>query len=185
MSEGHLLKAAMELVEAANKLADEHLPGKIADIVKLHAGLAVGSALIPIPGADMAAGAANIWAMYVRINNALDLPFSENIIKSLAAGVLTNIGAAAASLLVVGSALKFIPVLGTLGGAAIMGATIYGVTLAAGFVYMSALTKLLRQKSAADITEDDLKTATKAEMQDTSALKDIIKAGGKDYKASK
>ena len=43
-----------------DKGAEESLPKEIADVVKLHAKLAVGSAWIPVPGADVAAGAANI-----------------------------------------------------------------------------------------------------------------------------
>ena len=53
-----LLKAALKLVKLLDKTADETLPQEIADIVKLHSKLAVGSAWIPVPGADVAAGAA-------------------------------------------------------------------------------------------------------------------------------
>jgi hypothetical protein len=85
-----LLHAAMELVKAANKQVDSMLPGKIAGIVKSHAALAVGSSFIPIPGADFAAGVAAIWGMYFRINGELQLPFRDNVIKSVASGVGTN-----------------------------------------------------------------------------------------------
>jgi uncharacterized protein (DUF697 family) len=182
MSEGHLLKAAMELAQAANKLADEHLPERIAGLVKLHAGLAVGCAIIPLPGADMAAGAANIWTMYIRINKELELPFSENIVKSLAMGALTNVGAVAAGMLVLGSAAKLIPGFGTATGIALVGATIYGVTVAAGFVYMTALTKLLRRKKADDITQADIDAAAAAEMRDKATLKNVMKQARKEYK---
>jgi hypothetical protein len=60
MEEGHLLKTAVELVEALNRMADKNLPKQLADLVKVHAAIAVGSALIPIPGVDVAATAANI-----------------------------------------------------------------------------------------------------------------------------
>ena len=40
MDEGHLLRAAKELAEALNRVADENLPKELAGIVKLHAGLA-------------------------------------------------------------------------------------------------------------------------------------------------
>src|SRR5262245_19571405 len=111
MDEGHLIRTAKELAEAMNRLADDNLPTQLDGIVNLHAGLAVASALIPIPGADMAAAAINIWTMYVRVNKELELPFGDNVMKSLAAGVATNLAGGLAGAVVVGSALKFLPVL--------------------------------------------------------------------------
>lgn len=185
MKDSHLIKAAMKLAQAADKVADKNLPGKLADIVKLHSKIAVGSAFIPIPGADVAAAAANIWTMYVRINKELDLPFSENVMKSLGAGVATNVGSAAAGFIVVGSALKFIPGLGTVGGIALMAGTIYGVTIAAGIVYMNVVARLLEKKGLDNISEADLKAEAEKEMQDKGALRDIIKSAKKDYKEEK
>jgi uncharacterized protein (DUF697 family) len=182
MKDGHLIKAAMKLAQAADKIADQNLPEKLAEMVKLHAKIAVGSAFIPIPGADMAAAATNIWTMYVRINKELDLPFSENVIKSLAAGVATNVGSAAAGFIVVGSALKFIPGLGTVGGIALMAGTVYGVTIAAGIVYMNVIARLLEKQALENISEADLIAEAEREMQDKAALKDIIKSAKKDYK---
>lgn len=181
MMSNHLMHAAVELAKAANEAADGFLPGKLAEIVKLHAGLAVGSALIPVPGADVAAATANIWAMYIRINRELDLPFSENVIKSVAAAVATNMGANA-GLLLVGSALKWLPGIGTISGMALMGATIFGVTIAAGIVYMKALTLVLQRDDPASVSEADLKDAAATVMKDKAALKDIIKSAKKDYK---
>lgn len=62
MTEEKLLKTALKLVRLMDMGADELLPKEIVDIVKLHAKLAVGSAWIPVPGADVAAGAVNIWS---------------------------------------------------------------------------------------------------------------------------
>lgn len=146
-NQSQLFQVAAEVAKALNQTDDENLPGKLAGIVKLHAGIAVGSAFIPVPGADMAAAAVNIWTMYVRINKELELPFTENLVKSIATGVVTNLGAAAMTSMVIGSAFKFIPGLGSVGGAAVMGATIYGVTLTAGIIYMKALSKLLSNKN--------------------------------------
>ncbi|MBQ0015966.1 MAG: hypothetical protein KBT04_03155 [Bacteroidales bacterium] len=91
MNNTHLLHTAIELVEVLNKSADKMLPKEISDVVKLHSGIAVGSAWIPIPGVDMAAGAGNIWTMYVRINNKIGLSVKDNILKTIASGVLTNL----------------------------------------------------------------------------------------------
>jgi uncharacterized protein (DUF697 family) len=177
-----LLRAAIELVRAMNKTADENLPQNLAGIVKTHAAIAVGSAFIPVPGADMAAAAANVWAMYVRINKELGLPFSENIIKSVAAGVVTNIGAAVAGVLIVGSAAKLFPGLGTLGGGAIVAGTIYGVTMASGIVYMKAVAKLLQSKERTEFTEADLRSAADEVLKDKVAMNTILKEGKVAYK---
>lgn len=185
MQEGHLLKSAFELAKALNDVADENLPSKLAGIVKLHSGIAVGSALIPIPGADMAATAANIWTMYIRINKELSLPFSENLVKSIAAGVMTNLGGAAAGFLVVGTLAKFVPGLGSIGGAAVMATTIYAVTLASGIVYMKAITKLLNAKRAENISEEDLKSAANEILRDKEGIRMILKEGKAGYKQDK
>ena len=178
----HLLKAAMELTQALNKKVDEKLPEKLAGIVKTHAALAVGSAFVPIPGADIAAAAVNIWTMYVRINKDLDLPFAENVIKSIAAGVATNLAGAATAAVVIGSLAKFLPGIGTIGGAAIMATTIYAITIASGIVYMKAVTKLLESKNVGEFTEEDLKSATDEVLKDKENLKTIIKEGKEGYK---
>ena len=88
-----LLKTAWELVEAANKSVDKNMPDRLASIVKQHAVAGVGAAWIPIPGASIAAGAAAVWGMYFRINSELNLSLSENVVKSIASGVATNLAA--------------------------------------------------------------------------------------------
>ena len=89
--EKQLQKAAELLVKALDMAADSVLPQQIVDIVKLHSKLAVGSSFIPIPGLDMAGAAGSIWSMYIRINNKIHIPFGENVLKSLASGVATNL----------------------------------------------------------------------------------------------
>ena len=133
----------------------------------------LASAFIPIPGVDMAAAATNIWTMYVRINKELALPFGENIVKSLAAGVLTNLAGAAAGFLVVGSAFKLIPGIGSLAGAALMGGTTYAITIASGIVYMKAVTKLLNRNVSTEHVQDvDLKSAADEILRDKDSMED-------------
>ncbi|MGI2909594.1 hypothetical protein [Tolypothrix sp. VBCCA 56010] len=184
-NQGQLFQVAAEVAKALNRTADESLPGKLAGIVKLHAGIAVGSAFIPVPGADMAAAAANIWTMYVRINKELELPFAENLIKSIATGIVTNLGAAVLATMVVGSVLKFVPGLGSVGGAAVMGATIYGVTVAAGIIYMKAISKLLSDKNSGSVNEENLKTAVDEIIKDKQSVQTILKTAKEGYKDAK
>ena len=50
MDDRKLLELAFELAKRLDKVADKNLPQEIVGIVKLHSKLAVGSALIPVPG---------------------------------------------------------------------------------------------------------------------------------------
>lgn len=178
-SDKSLLKMAFKLVKLLDKTADETLPQQIVDVVKLHSKLAVGSAWIPIPGADVAAGAASIWGMYARINNKIGLPFGENVMKSIASGVATNL-ASYLAMTGVASALKFIPGIGTIGGAAIMSVGLYALTLTSGYVYLKALCALADTHK--DLTIGNIGDAVDNIMQNKSDVKDFMDAAKKTYK---
>lgn len=181
MSENsHLIHAAYDLVESLDKMADKTLPKEIADVVKLHSKLAVGSAWVPIPGADVAAGAANIWSMYLRINSKIGMKFGESILKTIASAVATNL-ASYTAVLAIGGALKFIPGIGSIGGAAIMSGALYAVTLASGYVYLKALTALINKRGF--INENNLKNSINDYMKNNcSEIKNFINAAKNDYK---
>ncbi|MBT0552316.1 DUF697 domain-containing protein [Riemerella anatipestifer] len=137
-----LTKAAGELLYALKKaddLAENILPEDIAGIVKLHAKLSTGAAFIPIPGVDVLASAASIWSMYGRINSVLGISVKENILKTIASGVITNL-ASTGIVLGIGSAIKIIPGIGTVAGTVIMLAGIYASILLSGWVYIKVLT---------------------------------------------
>ena len=178
--DGKLIKASVKLVQLMDKTAESNLPREIADVVKLHSKLAVGSAWIPVPGADVAAGAANIWGMYVRINNKLSIPFGENVMKSIGSGVATNL-ASYAAMSGVASALKFIPGLGTVGGAVLMSATLYGITLASGWVYLNALSIVAERKGNA-FSASDISKAVNDLLKDKTTIKNFIDEAKKTYK---
>ena len=177
--DGKLLKASIKLVGAMDKVADKNLPKEIADVVKLHSKLALGSAWIPVPGADMAAGAASIWGMYVRINSKLGIPFGENVMKSIGSGVATNL-ASYVAMGTVASALKFVPGIGTLAGAAIMSASLYGLTMASGWVYLNALCALAEKKGN-NFSVSDISSAVNSMLKDKSAIKEFIDSAKKSY----
>lgn len=175
-----LLKAAVKLCGLMNKAADSALPDEIAGVVKLHSGLAVGSAWIPIPGADVAAGAANIWGMYVRINKKLGIPFGENVMKSIGSGVATNL-ASYLAMSGIASAMKLIPGLGTVGGAVVMSASLYGVTLTAGWVYLQVLC-MLAEKKGSNFTASDISSGMNTFLKDKDTIKNFVNEAKKDYK---
>ncbi len=180
MNNTHLAHVAKELLEAMDRGADKMLPTQIADVVKTHSKLAVGSAWIPIPGADVAAGAVTIWTMYVRINNKIGLSLGDNILKTIASGVATNL-ASYAAMSGVASALKFIPGIGTVGGAFILSASLYAITLCSGYVYLKALL-LLAKRNNGVINASGLGSAINEVLRDKSTIKNFINEAKKDYR---
>ena len=147
----------------------------------------MGTALVPIPVLDVAAAIANIWTMYVRINKEVNIPFAQNAMKSIALGMVTNIGVGIAGGMVVGTLAKMIPGLGTIGGAVVMGSTVYAVTLVSSVIYMKALTKLLSStvKTDGGPTEKDLKAAIKETMKDKGFIKTMMDDAKTGYDAEK
>jgi len=177
-----LLDVAKKLVDFLDLIADNTLPQQIVDIVKTHSKLAVASCLIPIPGVDIAASAAAIWGMYVRINNKINIPFGENVMKSIGSGVATNL-ASYLAVSAVGSLIKFIPGIGSIGGALIMGAATYAATLASGWVYLTALSKLAEKKKSGGFSASEIKDAVFDVLNNCkSKIKDFIDSAKKSYK---
>lgn len=176
----HLLHACKELLIAFDKAADDVYPSQIADVVKLHSKLAVASAWVPIPGADVAAGAVNIWSMYLRLNKKIGLEIGESILKSVASGVATNL-ASYAAVSAVGSVLKCIPGIGTAVGAVVMSASLYAITLASGLVYIETLTYL--RKNGLQFSGENLtKAGTEFMKKHSHEIKNFIDEARKEYK---
>ncbi len=183
-----LLDAAKEMFQNLDKAVDNNLPQKLAEIVKFHSkgAAAAGIASGWIPGASGVALATVaggfVWTMYGRINSEIGLPFTENVIKSLATGVATNLAAYAVGSIVISTALSFIPGLGSIGATVIVGATSYALTLASGYVYLKLLANLFA--SGQDPTKMDTESLKKA-AKDTaqkSNIKDFINEAKKSYK---
>ena len=183
-----LLQTATKLVKLMGLLdqqADKILPQEIVSIVKLHSKLAVGAAWIPVPGADIAAGAAAIWGMYIRINGKIKLKVKDNVIKTIASGIGTNLLSYVA-MSGVASSLKFIPGLGTLGGALIMSASQYAITLTAGggvspWVYLKALC-VLAEKNGPELDISKLNSAVKDVLSQKDLIKNIFEQAKKEGK---
>lgn len=176
-----LFNSACELIKLLDKQATDILPQEIVDVVKLHSKLAVGSAWIPVPGADVAAGAANIWGMYARINSKIGIPFGENAMKSIASGVATNL-AGYVAMSGVASALKFVPGLGTVGGALIMSASLYSLTLTSGYVYLQALCKLVGKQIEKEISVQSIQDAVNGVLEQKDTIKNFFEEAKKTYK---
>lgn len=181
-NETRMLRVIMECLEAFQKASIGNLPKKIQSDIKGHACIAAGSALIPIPGVSAAASVANIWAMYATINSDIGIKFSENILKSVASGVVANLGGYI-TLLTVGELLKFIPGVGSFAGAAIGGGVAYAITLTSAYVYLKAITLMAKEESDFN-DESKLKYEVDGILRnDQEEIKDMLKEAKKSYKA--
>lgn len=139
-----LYPAAAMAIKALDNGMRSTLPDDIVDCIQTHAGIAAGSAWIPIPGADLAAITCNIWTMYIRINSKLGISLNSNVIKSIGSAVAANLtgNIAAAG---IGSVLKLIPGIGTIAGGIVTSATLYGSTLAAAWIYLLAIANWVKK----------------------------------------
>lgn len=172
----------MELITKLNGVADERLSKELAATVKSHAVIATASACIPIPGADIAATVANVWTMYYKINKKLGLSISEHAGKSIATAVVTNLGTAYAARFLLSSGLKFIPGIGSLAGAAILGATAYSVTIVSAIVYATILKEIVGKPN---MSEEELKKHTENNLRDQEKLKKMLEEEAKNYEQEK
>jgi uncharacterized protein (DUF697 family) len=171
--EHQMTRAVTHLYKEVELFGDGPKARELSNIIKQHALAATGIALIPIPGADIAALLANTWTMYVRINSAVGVSFGENALKSIASGVLANLASAIPGLAVgalAGSVLKFLPGVGTIGGFAVGAAANVAVLYVAGKVYLKALEALLR--SGRSLTEENIRQAAR----DVAADKAFVRA---------
>jgi len=185
-SDHMLMEAALELVKKFDKMADEHLPEKIVETVKFHskgaAGAGVASGWIPGAAGLALAGvtAGFVWRMYAKINQELGIPFSENLVKSLAGGVTTNLASYAVGSIVISTIFSIFPGIGSVGATAIVGATSYALTLASGYIYMKALISLANIDGL-NVSEEQLKEVTEKVIAETD-VNNIIKQAKDSYK---
>lgn len=163
----NLTSAAAELlsfIKFSDDAVAEIYPEDIAEIVKLHAKIATGAALIPVPGIDAVVAASAIWSMYGRINSKLGVSIKENVLKTLASGVITNL-ASYTVVLGIGSGLKLIPGIGTVVGTTIMLAGVYATTLLSGWIYIKVLT-IIAKKNNGIISFDELSSTMSVFIKD-------------------
>lgn len=141
---------------------------------------------VVVPGVDLLAFVANTWTMYARINNALGISLSKNILKSIATAVGTNVisvipGMALGSL--AGSVMKALPGIGTLGGMAVSGTTYYALSTVMGWIYLKGIITLVSSNET--INEENLKAATKQVSKDKDFVKGIYESAKSEYKKEK
>jgi len=168
-----LVHGAERAYETLQFFGDGPKAHELSDIIKQHALLGTAAGFIPVPGADLAALAANTWTMYVRINKAVGVSFSDNALKSIASGVIANVASVIPGVaLAVGAEtlLKFIPGIGTAGGIVVGAAANVALMYVAGRVYLKSLQVLVH--SDKPLTEENIHLAAK----DVSRDKEFVRA---------
>lgn len=118
-------------VDAAerNRLAEELVQRKML--------YAMGAGLIPLPGVDLAASMAIQVTMLKRLSELYDVSFRENLGRTLIGSLLASGGAAALGAGIAGSAVKSIPVVGTVLGVLGMPILFGAYTFAVGKVFIA------------------------------------------------
>ena len=190
MLEHTLLHAGTKLVKAMDRTADENLPKELAEIVKFHAkGATISSLSSAIPGVGAAlsglASAGFIWTMYTRINKLLGLKLADNILKTVASGVVINLAGYAVVSFAAGTVLSFIPGLGTIATIALVGAAVYAVTMVSGVVYLKILTNVFNAgKDPATLSAEHLKELA-SDVISSMNIKELLKEAKTEFKEKK
>lgn len=161
---------AIQAYKAINETAAYVLPEDIVKIVKCHAGLAVASAFIPVGGLDMVAATANVWTMYVRINNKLGIKFSDNKMKSIGSAVVSNL-VQNLGILAVAGGLKWTG-FGYFASVAILTGALYALTITAGWVYLKSIANMA-------LYDGDIEKSMKEALKDKADIKKIYDANKK------
>lgn len=183
-----LKQASNEAISSANaEAAGEAIKG--CAVAAAIAG--VGSGWIPGAGGLVATAAwvAAIWTMYVLINKKLGISIKENVLKSLASAILTNIIAAAGAYLLAmlaGGVLSFIPGIGTAAAVAIDAMLGYVTVFVSGILYLNILTRMYEKFGKVDFEGVDLKDLAKSatESANIKGMMDEAKAAFKEDKKS-
>ena len=165
----NLYSVALQAIDAYKKINDAAkyvLPEYIEKIVRKHAAIAVATAFIPVGGLDLVAATANVWTMYVRINNALGVKFSDNKMKSIGSAVVSNLvqnlGVAAVAM-----ALKWNPI-SYIASVAVLSGALYGLTITSGWVYLKALTNMA-------LNDGDIDRSIKEALKDKASISQVYK----------
>lgn len=169
--------AAMKLGRATNHgEASALIANDVWDIVNKHAMVAVAAAWVPLPGADLALMAGNTWTMYLRINKRFHISFSDNVLKSIGSGIVSNLTSNIVALSI-GSLIKIIPGASLITGT-FLSALVYATTLTAAWVYLRALARFYE---SGDGSEACLRAYVDDVLGDKAAVRDVFNDAKSSY----
>ena len=156
---------------------------ELEHIVIQHALLGTAAAIIPVPGADVVAMVATIWAMYARINNAVGVKLNEHALRSIASAVVANVLAvlpAAALAVGIETIFKLFPGIGTAGGIATGIVANVALMYVSGMIYLKSLEALVN--NGEPLTEENIRKATQEIAKNSTFVKEAYQHG-KDISA--
>ncbi|WP_240666835.1 YcjF family protein [Helicobacter pylori] len=116
-------------------------------IIHVASGAAGAAGLIPIPFSDALAIAPIQAGMIYKMNDAFGMDLDKSVGASLVAGLLSVTAVAQVGRTLVNGFLKFIPVVGSVAGATISGATAVVITEGIGFAYLKVLEKCFNDET--------------------------------------
>jgi hypothetical protein len=184
-------KSVEALLHALHRESERQLGRELSEVVTAHAltGAAAGVAAGWLPGAGgfaataVAAGA--IWTMYGRINAKLGIPFSENLMKSLATAVATNLASYFLSGVVMSSVFSLFPGIGSVAASGAAGVTGFALTVASAIVYFRVLAELAKlDPTFSHASGEDLKNAASRVMAQDD-MKSVVDAAKSGYSSTK
>ncbi len=181
----HLLKHAVEGVEEIHKMNEKEFGDEVAKIVNTSAigatvsGLASG--WLPGVGGTIATGICIgfVWRMYLAINKKVGLSLEDNIVKTIASGILTNLAGAIVGSIVLSTVLSFIPG-ANVASPIIMAGVCYAITLVSGIVYIKILTNIFERKKQQNISAEEIKQ--EYDNMDKDEIKKMLKEQMKEGK---
>ena len=129
-----------------------------------------------------------VWTLYVKINKALKIDLSENIMKFVGAALLSNLILNAGTLIIgyaAATVLSIIPIFGQITAALLEGALGFIIIYAAAVLYLKLLTKVMNVQGNFDLKEtEETKEYIKEVIKDTD-LNSLVKEAKDAYKAAK
>ena len=190
-----LLKVASKNIGIAMHSGDEVKNAIVENSVgaaasSLAAGFLPGLAAV----AATAVSAGFIWRMYYKINQALGISISKNVLKSLASGLLTNLVAGLGGVVVAdaaATALSLLPGLGSISASVLLAAVNYGLVYVSGLVYMKMLTGIFQAKAdiskmtESEIYDNAVRTFAQNKQEFQDAFNKAKKSAKKDIKSGK
>ncbi|MBQ3079223.1 MAG: hypothetical protein IJC48_04380 [Clostridia bacterium] len=182
--------ALMGIDRMSNSTIQDMFDDNVARIVRQHA---IASTAVSLAAAVPGAGAtacvvcqtAVVYSMYVRMNKALGISLSGNVVKSIASAVIANIASNVITFVgsvIASTVLSFIPVLGSAASTIVMGGVGYATVMIAAIAYGKALSAMVsRGKNVETMSESEIKDAVKEELNKRDLNKDM-KTFTEEYK---
>ena len=164
---GMLKSAINALNEELRKVGKQVNASEIEDIVTFHAGVGAATGvggMLPGAGPIIATGAnvVSIVAMYVRLSKVLGITLEEGVLKAIASAVVADISSAVVGSLALSTVLSFIPGIGTVPSAIIVGAANFGVVYLAAMIFIKLMTVLTKnRKNVSTMSTDELVNSAK------------------------